>query len=187
MKEKIDVWLIPLITLWLYTITILFQYSYNNFFDIPRTFIQSSLVANVTFFWNIFVAIPLSAKLYPCGFVIFVCVVVLLCFTYLWLRKKWKWVTPLAIIILVVSVLGYSCILGTESAKNTGTYYSFNKDCPETFFKKDTHYIIPITYEGLAILVALDKNNTRLHQIKVVDLAETSCSLVWATTTVPIK
>lgn len=167
-------WSAPGIALYLYTITILVQNGYNDYFNIPKTFIESSLVANITFFWKI---VPGLISLFTEHWFIILLVIIVMSVMF-FSSGRYIQATFILFITLIMLWLAYgSYSFGIQLAKLTSSFYSFKKECSPVRAEENIRYVGPTVYEDKVILVPINASNTLQNGIRVIGLTNTDCDL----------
>lgn len=169
------------LAIYLYAITILVQNGYNDYFYIPRNFIESSLVANITFFWAF---IPSLWTLVTSGLFIGTVFVVLLIGAIIYYDFSNSFFKRVIEGIIILAVTGFAFYLlyhaysfGMHRGEETSSFYLFKEDCSPVPVSKTIKYIGPIISEGKVVLVPINASNTLQTGFRVIDLASISCGL----------
>jgi len=174
--EKIDLrinefWIIPVITAYVYAVTILTEYGYNSFFDIPQSFIEASVAGNIIYFHDLINLIFSLVYILKWQLLIFTVIVVVLIIIF---RLNYKKTSILILIIILLAILGVSYNLGKFLGANETSFYVLSPDCPP--IGPYRFYIIPNIYQGKAILVPYDENSKKMKGgFLVKDTAEIGC------------
>lgn len=166
------------IALYLYAMTILVQNGYNDYFNIPRNFIESSLVANITFFWTL---IPSLWTVIVSQWGVFVIALVIIFILHIESNSFFKRFIEKSIVFIVTGfalyVLYHAYAFGTERAKTTTSFYSFKESCNPTT-TKGIRYVGPIIHQNKVILVPINASSTLQTGFRALDLTNTSCDLM---------
>jgi len=177
MKKHWSLWSIPIALGYLYAITILTQYGYYSYFNIPTNFIDASIPNNVLFgyslikvIWELLAEMPWwKGTLIGAG----IALAVVLSHHFFHDRKLiLAWIgTGFAILFLSTS---YS--LGTIIAKAKTNFLVLSPECSTV--GPAARYIIPDLYEGKAILVPIDPISRKLQNgIVLRDLSSLPCGI----------
>jgi len=167
-------WSIPVISAYLYGVTILTQYGYNSYFNIPSNLIESSVTQNFVYFFQLFqlgTAIAGAMKWWMWVVLILGALTVLFFYGSHFIWRKIISVIGLG---LICFVLYGSYNFGSLLARSTSDFYVPMSDCAS--LDQNTRYIIPIFYQGKAILVPIDADRKMIGGILVKDLAELGCT-----------
>ena len=170
-------WSLPAVTICLYTVTILTQYGYNSYFNIPSNFIESSIKWNIIYFFQLFQFGTEIAGLM--GFWMWIVLVLLsLLFVFLFfLNKIWRVVLVILTTILLFYIIGPgSYKFGFLLAKSTSTYYVPVNQC---FTQGNNNaFIIPSFYESKAILIPIDLETKKMSGGFIVrEIQELQCPI----------
>jgi hypothetical protein len=169
-------WSIPVITAYLYATTILTQYGYNSYFNIPPSFIEASIRANVIYYFQLFTIIGEVAGLFKwwqwsitIGAII---IVVMACYVESIYRNI---VFIIGIFFLFLTLWG-SVSIGSFLAKNIPTFLVPSSTCYG--IGEDKSYIIPVIYDNDAILIPIDTSTLKMTGGFIVkDIPTMSCKL----------
>lgn len=164
------------LALYVYAITILVQNGYNDYFGIPRNYIESSLVANITFFWATVVS-PLG-KLLISNWFMYALIAICLIIFYSSLHRFFK--RSLVVFVTVVALIGvYKAYpLGMKLAKGNQSFYEFSEACsPLATSTENYKYIGPVTFEDKVVMVPVNASGTLRSGFRVIDLTTTTCLL----------
>jgi hypothetical protein len=175
-KTENLLWSIPAIALYFYTATVLMQYGYASYFNIPSNFISASLSDNIIYFFQLY-----AAAQYEVGFI-----------------RWWVWIV-LGLIAIFIALLYFSNALWRKIISFAGTvifffmllgFYSFGKSigsldttfwmpstsCPP--IGSDARYIIPLSLGTDGVFVPIDQQNKMTGGFLVENLATLNCKLV---------
>lgn len=165
-------WSLPVISVYLYGITILTQYGFNSYFNIPSSFIESSIKENIIYFFQLFqLASSVAGLMKWWMWAVVILAILLITFFYNFSGYR-KFIAFCATLLLGYLLYG-SYNFGILLAKNVSTFYVPAQNC--TFLDKNTSYIIPNFYQGKAILVSIDSNKKLTGNVLVKDLSEPGC------------
>jgi hypothetical protein len=169
-------WSIPALGLYFYIATVLTNWGFLSYFNIPSTFVQASLSSNIIFFYQFIMAtlsILGSFNWYvyiAVGFFLIVAVALYyLIFEY---NKPLKNVFVAIATILLLSYLGTFFKLGGLIA-STQTSFIVPADCS---VGQAYGYVIPLTDENQTILVPIDQNNKMTGGFLIKNTAALSCT-----------
>jgi hypothetical protein len=169
-------WSIPAIGLYFYVATVLTNWGFLSYFNIPSTFVQASLSSNIIFFYQfITAALSLLGSLHwyvyvAAGF--FFIVVVALYYLIFQYNKPLKNTFVAVGTIVLFLYLGTFFSLGNLIA-STQTSYIVPVDCS---VGPAYAYVIPLTDENQTILVPIDQNNKMTDGFLVRNTADLSCT-----------
>lgn len=159
---KVTIENVVFVSVYFYVVTILYQFGMNSFFNIPRGYIEPSLVANVTLFYEILLDLLLAIPNHT-GLSLILFFISLFLFIY---KKKW-FLNIIKILALILLLLAYR--IGNNIPKESYGYYILNKECNHIVQKEGMKYIAPITYNGKVVVVAIDAQNNLQPEYFVVD------------------
>lgn len=152
-------WSFPVLTVYFYAANILTQYGYISYFDIPSSFIESSIKDNIIyFFYLIKIAFNLFGLLSPWVLLIVIPVILMIVvFFDLWSLRRliYKW-SPIVLLIF----LYYSYDLGSKTAEYMETHLVVQAECLN--LDNNFIYIAPDIYDSKLILVPVDKTNNKI-------------------------
>jgi hypothetical protein len=134
-------WLaVPIVPVFLFGATILFQYGYNDFFGIPYGYISATSVDYTLFAYSIFnlvLGVLTSLNwLLKVGLVIVFLVFVVLCLHRIW-RKVILAIIVVSLIWLLLSMVNFGRFIASHQAD----FLTFSENC--NYFPKGERYIIP--------------------------------------------
>lgn len=166
---------IPVIGIYCYIVTVLFQYGYNSYFGIPTAFIESSIKDNVLylfFMYNIITSVVGSFDWLL--WVLFVFTLLLIVGPiFFW--KHYPKVLLLVSAIIIVFVTLYISKFGAYVARLSET---FAVPSPECNLKPHDSYIVPVFYQGKAIIVPYDQATNKMKGAFIISsLSDTNCRL----------
>ena len=167
-------WSIPVISAYLYGITILTQYGFNSYFNIPSSFIDASIKENFIYFFQLFrlaSAVAGFMKWWMWAVVILAALIIIFFFNF---HSFWKKVISFCGILFLGYLLYGSYNFGILLAKNTTAFYVPSQNCVS--LEKDTQYIIPNFYQGKVILVPINSDRKMTGSVLVKDLSEAGCA-----------
>lgn len=164
---------IPIISVYLYGITILTQYGFNSYFNIPSNLIDASITENFIFFFQMFhlASAVAGAMKWWMWLVLVVSGLIVLLF-YL-SHKFWRFVISAFGFFILAYFLYGSYNFGQLVAKTGAEFYVPSESC--TALNSVARYIIPSFHGESAILVAIDENNKLTGEIEVKNMSELGC------------
>lgn len=174
-------WSIPIALAYLYGITILTQYGYYAYFNIPTNFIDASIPNNTIYayalagaIWGLITSIPWWAK------VLIGAAIVLIGFLSFVFFNNYKTVFIWSGTIIAILFLCLTFNLGTIIAETKTSYLTLSPGCPA--IGQDAEYIAPDIYEGQAIFVPIDpQNKNKLGDGFILkDISSLSCKLEYS-------
>lgn len=159
LKKLSIFWSIPSLTIYFYAANILAQYGYISYFNIPSSFIESSLKDNIIYFFDLFrigFAVIGLIGWWLLLFIIPVILIVALFYNpYSWRRFIYVF-SPIA--LLASLWLFYN--FGNKLASYNESYDVITPECIN--MNKETVYIIPDIYDTKLILVPIDKATNKI-------------------------
>ena len=167
-------WSIPIITVYLYAVTILTQWGYYSFFSIPSDFVEASIKDNIVYFFTLFkVAEEVAGvlKWYVWAMLIFTILIVGFVYTFNYTYKRL--ITALGTLILIFFLIN-SYNFGNALAKNSILFLVPDVGCSGI---SNGPYIIPGISNNQVILVPIDKNNKMLGGFIVKNIPDLGCKL----------
>jgi len=172
-------WSIPAIGLYFYIATVLTNWGFLSYFNIPQSFVQASLSSNIVFFYQYGTAIlSLLGGFHwyvyvAAGF--FFLVAAALYYIIFDYNKRLKNALVAALIIILLFYLGTFFKLGGIIASNQ-TNFVVPSNC--TIGSAYT-YIIPSTDGSQTILVPIDQNNKMIGGYLVRSTTDLPCTFLW--------
>jgi hypothetical protein len=169
-------WSIPAIGLYFYIATVLTNWGFLSYFNIPPTFVQASLSSNIIFFYQ-FITTTLSLLgsfhwyVYAAAAFFFVVIVALYYLIFQYSKPLKNTFVAIGIIILL-SYLGTFFGLGSLIA-STQTSYIVPVNCS---VGPAYAYVVPLTDENQTILVPIDQSNKMTGGFLVRNTADLSCT-----------
>ena len=164
-------WSIPGFGVFVYSFVILVQNGFNDYFSIPRNFIESSLVANITFLKMILESLFKNIILEHWFWSLIVAGVIYLLLRYL---KKF---TLTVLMILGVLLISKSYSMGNFMASQNQYFYTLDKNCAVNPTTSTTTYVAPIIYEDKLVLIPIDTHNKILNGFRVIETTNLNCSV----------
>ncbi|EKE11117.1 MAG: hypothetical protein ACD_15C00137G0014 [uncultured bacterium] len=165
-------WSIPIITAYLYAVTILTQYGFSTYFNIPSSFIEVSIKDNVIYFFQLFQLATNIAGLMSLWMWIIIVVVMAIIFLF----YDYSFILNVIVLFFAGLVLWQSYGFGRLIAANTSSFYALSDDCLIT--REDSLYIIPNFYQGAAILIPISKNNNKIiGNFLIKDISSLGCAI----------
>jgi len=161
--EKLSIfWSIPVLTVYFYAANILTQYGYISYFNIPSSFIESSLRDNIVYFFDLFKVIStitfnivISIKWW-----LLLIVPVVLIIAAFWDPYHWRKTKYLFLPILLLISLYFSYDFGNKLASYNENYNIVSPECIN--MDKENIYIIPDIYDTKLILIPIDKKTNKI-------------------------
>jgi hypothetical protein len=168
-------WSIPAIALYFYTATILTEYGFISYFNIPSNFISASLSNNIIFFYQFFIASAdlAGATKWYVWLIVFVVSAVIMAICYF--SKLWKGIFTTVATIGVILYLGSFYTLGKVIAINTTSFIVPSASCPP--IGQDSSYIVPVIGNSEAVLVPINSSNTMTGGFLIKNLSDLNCKL----------
>lgn len=168
-------WSIPAIGTYFYAATVLTNYGFVSYFNIPSNFVSASLSDNIIFFYQYFVAsayLAGHAKWYAwLTIVLIVGIIVALCYV----SDIWKGVFTAIGTIFMLFWLGSFYRLGQTIAINSTIFLIPTAGCPP--IGPAAQYIVPITGDGQGVFVPINASNTMTGGFILKNLADLDCTL----------
>jgi len=153
-------WSIPLITVYLYTATVLTQYGYNSYFNLPANFVEASIQKNITYFFDLLsLAQHVAGSMRWWVWLVVIAATLLILFAY-FSYQGFK-LLQFGATVLLFAMLWGSYNYGWQVASNTTEFYVPASTCKT--IGPDEKYIVPAFYEGNAIFVPYDKDTHKMY------------------------
>jgi len=165
---------IPIISAYLYGVTILTQYGFNSYFGIPSSYLESSITQNFVYFFQLFQLASAVAGAMKWWMWL---VIILGALTILFIYAShfiWQKIISFVAILLLCLMLYGSYNFGTLLGQSTPEFYVPVAGCVS--LDQNTKYIIPSFYQGKAILVSITESNTLAGSVLLKDLSELGCA-----------
>lgn len=169
-------WLsIPIISLYVIGATILFQYGYNSYFNIPYEYIGASTINYTLFSYSIFnLALAVVKAIAWWEWLLIIVGFLVAAFFYVFSRF-WRIVISLAFGALLVWLL-VSCVqFGEFIARHQTNFLVLSASCPPVGESKS--YVIPMISNNQAILVPIDENRKMQGSFLVKDVSQLGCNI----------
>lgn len=165
-------WPIPVITAYIYGITILAIHGYNSYFNIPYSLMDISIVSN-TVYLNMLVMTILSMikSMSFLGWSIWIVIITVLAFSYHKVRYLFIGLFTLFLIIFLFK----SVTLGEQIAKNSTNFFIPSQNCKS--IDNTQKYIIPAFYNGEAILIPIDNERKMVNGFLLKDISDLNCKI----------
>jgi len=162
------IWSIPGIAVFFYAVTVLFQYGYLTYFNIPAGFIRGSIADNIVFAHDL-IRMGLAILALLRWWRIIILLLVLLC--TLSFLQRYKTVAALTLVFIAYGFFNF----GTFSAQNQMAFFMPSSGCPAIGPEK--RYVAVSVSDGKAILVSIDDNRHLKPGFMVEDMSELPCGL----------
>lgn len=171
MKNTVSrLWIIPIITIFIYSATVLFNIGYVSYFGITSTVVNASFTDNIVFSY-IWVKGLFIVSLSQSIFFWIVIGIILGFLGFFWYKVK-TWI--LVTLIVFMGFFTYQSVLvGETFAKNTDWFYSPTEGCLVT--ATGTRFIIPYIVDKEAILVPIDNNNKLTGGFTIKPISDIPC------------
>ena len=168
-------WSIPAIAVYFYTATVLTEYGFAGYFNVPSNFIEASLKDNIIYFYQLFIltkGVAGMVKWWSWAIIIVIAlIIIVLCYLSSFARG---WFTVMGTVVLFLVLMGFYNF-GHFLAANTDTFLIPSASCPS--IGQSTTYIIPVIDNGQAVLVPIDQNNNIIGGFLVKNLTDLSCGI----------
>ncbi|NTV44789.1 MAG: hypothetical protein HGA67_03800 [Candidatus Yonathbacteria bacterium] len=159
--------------------TILTQYGYNSYFNIPASFIDVSIRENIVYLFELFhVALAILGLF---AWWVWMGVIVLSVAVFFGISShRWGSKTLLVLVRVIFSLfllfmLYQSYGFGTYIAENSTEFYVPVSDC--VFVEENFSYIIPTFYQDRIIFVMIDKNRKMTGNILLGGSKDLGCMI----------
>jgi hypothetical protein len=143
-------WTIPILTIVVYSATVLFQLGYNSYFNIPSMAIDSSIAYNIIFSFYLLKLI-LSLTLSVWWFWLLMGIIVVAVF-FIFNAKHWLKIIP---IIAIIVFLCFCPKIGDYLAKHLNYFYVVSDNCLAIDPDK---YVILNFYDDKAVFISIEEN-----------------------------
>lgn len=167
---------LPIIGIYLYGITTITQYGFNAYFNIPKNFIETSIRANILYFFELFkLAQGVAGLMRWWMWVVLILLALFFALLYFSHHILAKLIIGLTVILLIV-ILVKSYNFGAFIAANTPDFPTLEQDCLDS--DKDKIFIVPVIYDTKAILVPIYKDTKKMAGgFQVKEISELGCKL----------
>jgi hypothetical protein len=166
-------WSIPVLTAYVYTAAVLAQYGYLSYFEIPSTYVESSIQGNILYFFSLFQAAIGAIALMKWWWALLAGLILIIIFDLYNSNRFWRKVLRISFIIIFFSSIWLSYKLGHKSAELNTTFLVLENNCT-TLDAKYT-YIIPTTYRDKMIIMPIDSENKIFDSFMVKDGSDLDC------------
>lgn len=167
---------LPIIGIYLYGITTITQYGFNAYFSIPKNFIETSIRANILYFFELFkLAQGVAGLMRWWMWAVLLLLALFFILLYFYHHIFAKLIIGLTVILLIV-ILVKSYNFGAFIAANTPDFLTLEQGCQNS--DQDKIFIAPVLYDTQAVLVPIDKNTKKLSGgFQVKEVSELGCKL----------
>jgi hypothetical protein len=176
MKEfKKLFWSIPAVALYFYIATVLMEYGYASYFNIPSNYVSASISDNIIYFFQLFTSWKheIGIMSWWVWIVLFLIAVFIVLLWYS--HRAWRVIISIVGTVVFVLLLASFYNFGQAlAAINTG-FWIPAADC--TSVPSSTRYVAPISYGEEVVFVPIDASNTLLNGILVKNAATLDCEL----------
>lgn len=166
-------WSIPGATIYLYALTILTQYGFLSYFNIPTNFITFSPVDSTLLAYNLFkLGLAIITLIHWWWWALFAIIIVIVIFFDKEDIIAWT-ITTLSVLFLYNAVN-----FGNFIAKNQTRFLTLPSNCPSVVENATTTYVIPATYDTKIALVPVDTITRKMTGgFFVKDMSKLPCQL----------
>lgn len=172
-------WSISAIAVYFYVATVLTDYGFLSYFNIPTNFIQASISQNIVFSYQYLTAYLILLREMHwyawLGLIIFVGIVLVLYYSIFQYKNHWKKALVAAFTVLWLLFLGTFFHLGAVIAANQ-TSFIMPTNCS---IGQDYAYIVPSIDGNTTVLVPIDKNRKMTGGFLVRNTADLACTFAW--------
>lgn len=173
-KQKVSkFWSIPVLTIYFYAATILMQYGFISFFNIPSSYLEYSIKDNIIYFFELIkmiISVVSALKWLGISFLLAPSLLIFyLCSTSSRWHNFFKWSAILISILFII----FSYNFGDFIATNSRNLLLVEKGCPS--LNNDFRYIVPNIYNGRYILIPIDLENKISGDFIVKESADLNC------------
>jgi hypothetical protein len=152
-------WTIPVLTIVVYSATVLFQFGYNSYFNVPSTVIDSSLAFNVIFSFYFLKLVGLLA--FKLWWLWIIAAIIAYAVFAVFNLSSWLKIIP---IVGIIVFLCFCPSIGDYLAKHTEYFYIVSDNC-ETI--DPTKYVILNFYDDKAVLLSIEDNTEKVGAKKL--------------------
>lgn len=156
----IKIWAVPLTVAYVYVVTILTNYGYVSFYNIPPEFVEPSVRDNILLFDSLLKTLALFFWIPGRHLLIVIAVlglVILICKYSSFNRVLWAALLAGSLLALPWNATKF----GRWIASTKTNYYIPAPSCPPP--GSDAKYVIPTFYDGKAILVPINQETKRIN------------------------
>lgn len=164
---------IPIISVYLYGITILTQYGFNSYFNIPSNLIDASITANFVFFFQMFHLASAVAGAMKWWMWLVLIISGLIVFLFYFSHRFWRFIISAFGLFILGYFLYGSYSFGQLLAKTGTEFYVPAESC--ILLTPGVSYIIPSFHGESAILVAIGADNKLTGEVEVKNMSELGC------------
>ena len=148
----------PVLTIYLYAITILAQFGFNNYFNIPYNFVEGSITTNTVYARTLVqLLVSMFTSMGFWGWFNFLVVLALVVDVVVMVFRKPGTIFSGILVLIAIAFLWGSVSFGNLVAKTDTSFYVLPAGCLSTA-EASTTYIVPNFYEGKAMVVPVDEN-----------------------------
>jgi hypothetical protein len=168
-------WGIPAIALYFYSATVLTEYGYTSYFNIPSSFISASLSDNIIYFFQLFTVGKYEMGLMRWwAWIIVLFALVFILFLY-YSHDFWRVLISVVGTVVFLLVLGGFYDFGKVVAASDATFWVTSASCPP--IGSDARYVVPTSFGGQAVFIPIDQGNKMTGGFFVKNLADLPCKL----------
>ena len=167
---------IPILTAYLYTLTVVAFYGFNSFFNIPYNYIEFSIKDPIVFFFDLSRLIAnISSQITGWTWIVIVFMLLILLVLFFFSRIG-RWIITTAFIVLVIYLpFGFYEFGNFLASASTSFYTTPSKCIPGA---TGTLYIAPTLFEGKVVFVPIDPTTHKLNNgLLVRDTSSLTCQL----------
>lgn len=180
MKKKENLlWSIPAIALYFYTATVLTEYGYASYFNIPSNYISASLSDNIIYFYQLLMAGQYAIGLVKWWLWIVLALIAIFIALLYFSNDFWRNYITLVGTVIFFLILIWFYNLGKGLGGVNATFWMPSASCPP--IGTDSRYIVPISLGSDGIFIPINASNTMTGGFLVKDLTTLNCKLVQQT------
>ncbi len=165
-------WSIPVLAVYSYVVTILFDFGYQIYFGVPAYFIQSSVTGNTIFFYILVQSIRQIIINLGWWWLLFLPILGALVFYF-----QKHIVTLVTVFLIIFAMLAVN--FGMSIAQTADTFLMMSDTCPP--LGSDPKYILVSIHENEAVFVPIDNENRMVGGFLIKDVTQLSCKLEFKT------
>ncbi len=171
-------WSIPIISVYLYGLTILTQYGYNSYFNIPSSFLDASISYNFVYFFQIFQLV--KAIFGAITWWLWILLLLGLIAILFVLASHWIWqrISYYGFILGLFAILVGSFNFGGLLASHTEDFYILSTGCVTGSSEPDgLIHIVPTFYREFAIVTPITNEKKLTDSFYLHPASDNSCIL----------
>jgi hypothetical protein len=159
-------WSIPALAIYAYVITVLFQFGFLSYFNIPSNFVEASLRSNIFYFYLLSVSLADIFKSIGWWWLL---LGPILAFSVHFYKRYAIYAVTIVLVVFAIVSVSWGLFFGAHAS----SFLVPSENC----LGDNIEYIIPGVYNEEVILVPIDQDRKMIGGFLVKNISELACKL----------